>query len=381
MEFIIRNFPVKIKAENFKNKNLFRKELNEYDKKLITSIVKECVEENIRGESEYANDLLIHFKDLFQSNGKITYEDLMKTFSAENNDVMLAYLMLAFKKWDSNITLQLYYVYGRLSPLPQRNEWLDNFRLKALMQILALSKYGKDDTPYTYSIENEKPLPINKNVSINFSKVARIIIGDLKRFIIKTRMYPFYSANKSETPLQNITDEQLCDDCYKYFPFYSGDSHGCDAFYNGMTLTIDEITEFLERYPSAILGYILNTATYASGRGEHWLALVFIKHNAIMLCSQASDFGVFHDNGRLRGDLERHGYGLAYNARNIQTDGYNCGLFSLLSLIMFVNNFCIKDSIDEAIKMTIDLIGKDAKKIEHGDIEKLRDRLLGEKTW
>jgi hypothetical protein len=48
---------------------------------------------------------------------------------------------------------------------------------------------------------------------------------------------------------------------------------------------------------------------------------------------------------------------------------------------MFTHNYGIKDSIDGAIKMTIDLIGKDAKEIEHGDIEKLRDKLLGEKTW
>jgi hypothetical protein len=381
IDISIRSVPIHIKADGFKNKNLFRKELNEYDKKLIVMIIKDCLNKNIIGESPAATEIINTLLNLFKSEENADYDDVYKTLKAENNDALLAYLMLAFKNFDCNITLLLYYVYGKISPMNTKKEWLDNFRIKALMHIISLSKFKKDDSQYTYSIAAEKCLPINRSISLDFSRIIRFVIGDLKKFIIVHQIYPFYSIDKKENSKNNIslTDEEICDRCYEYFPFFSGDCHGCDAFYINFTLTISEIDLFLQRYPSAVLGYILNTATYASGKGEHWLAVIFTKHQATMLCSQGSDFSVFKDNGRLRADIERHKFGMSYSSRVIQHDSYNCGLYSVLSLIMYLNNYDIGKSIEGAIKAAIDLIGADGEQLNNGDIDKFRENLLGVK--
>jgi hypothetical protein len=247
------------------------------------------------------------------------------------------------------------------------------------MQILALSKYKKDNTSFTYSIESVVPSPINEEEQINFEKVARLIIGDLKRFIIKKRLYPFYSSSKSEAPLSNeeATDKRICDDCYKYFPFYTSGAVFCDAFYDGTTLTLEEIASFLKRYPSAIIGYIVNTVT-SKVNGKHWVTLVFTKDNVALMCPESSTFEHFEDGGRLLRDIGKLGYGMQTNMRNIQFDYFNCGLLCLLCLIMYINNYNIKKSVDKVIELSVDSVYKN---LVYKFIDAFRGRLLGEKMW
>ena len=46
-------------------------------------------------------------------------------------------------------------------------------------------------------------------------------------------------------------------------------------------------------FPSWHIQYVLNTATYASRSGIHWVALEFTDKFAKLICSQASNFGCF----------------------------------------------------------------------------------------
>lgn len=139
---------------------------------------------------------------------------------------------------------------------------------------------------------------------------------------------PFTSLSTNKTP------KEICDLCYKRYPFFYGGSHGCDVFdIPTLSLSLEEIKQFLDRYPSARVGYILNTATYASGNGEHWVALELTKGKARLVCSQQSDFNTFRDGGRLRNELHRLGFGEEWNTREIQKDDHACGMFSAMSLM------------------------------------------------
>lgn len=155
--------------------------------------------------------------------------------------------------------------------------------------------------------------------------------GDIESFVTDSSVTPFRSDKKDKLSL-NLTSEQICDECYKHYPYFFGGAHGCDVFDTYLTLSIDEITNFFKRYPSAKIGYILNTATYESGKGEHWVALELSKGKAKLICSQASDFGAFHDNGKLDRSLQQHMYGQSHNINRFQSDNYSCGIFSALSL-------------------------------------------------
>jgi hypothetical protein len=378
MEFILREYPFKLNEENFKYRNLFRKTLYVCDKDLIVAVVKDCLERSIGGEE---TEILTMIKKLYENNKKFTFNDLMQTFKTENVTVLLMHLvLLAFETGDIDIMLQLYYTYGFISPSQNRNEWTNTLNLNALLYILTLTKYRKDDTFYTYSVIVKEPLqPIDKTKIIDFSRVKKFLIGDLKSFIIKNRICPFYAANAVEKPDTDITDEQICDDCYEHFPFYSGGVHMCDAFYDGKTLTISEIRDFLNRYPSATLGYILNTQPLTAGNGKHWVALIFTEDLAVLICSAGGNFEQFEDGNRLRNDLETYGFGLVYNQICIQNDDNNCGLFSVLSLIMFIYSYCKNYNAESALKSAVELIGENATKIKHGDIFSLRDKLLGKK--
>ena len=141
-----------------------------------------------------------------------------------------------------------------------------------------------------------------------------------------------------------------------------------------MSLSINEITKFLERYPSARVGYILNTATYRSGRGQHWVALELTKGKAKLICSQNSDFDVFDDGGRLMSALSKNMYGMEHNDRNIQRDNYACGTYAFISLMELLRFGDIKKAVD-SIGVNMEAFGKCVGKESSAD--KVRENIVG----
>ena len=179
--------------------------------------------------------------------------------------------------------------------------------------------------------------------------------------------------------LEQITggadDLTIIDEAYKHYPFYFGGAHGCDVFdISNMSLSLNEITEFLNRYPSARVGYILNTATYKSGHGEHWVALELTHGKARLICSQQSDFSVFHDGGKLRNTLRSLGYGEEWNNKEIQTENYGCGTYAFISLMELLR-FGNIDKAVNAIGVNMENLGKDVNKTSNVDI--VREKLVG----
>lgn len=196
----------------------------------------------------------------------------------------------------------------------------------------------------------------------------------------------FYSTDYSETfeshvmellkgSNNSMSDEEVCDICYQHFPFFFGGAHGCDVFeISSMSLSVDEITQFLNRYPSARVGYILNTATYKSGKGQHWVALELTKGKAKLVCSQRSDFDVFEDGGSLVNALKRNGYGMEHNERSIQRDDYACGTYAFISLMELLRFGDIKKAVDN-IGVNMEHLGSEIGKASSAD--KVRENLVG----
>lgn len=174
------------------------------------------------------------------------------------------------------------------------------------------------------------PASASSNASLQGGAQSDDLLDGLLNGVVDGNLneQPFTTLSTSKTP------KEICDLCYKRYPFFYGGSHGCDVFdIPTLSLSLEEIKQFLDRYPSARVGYILNTATYASGNGEHWVALELTKGKARLVCSQQSDFNTFKDGGRLRNELHRLGFGEEWNTREIQKDEHSCGMFSAMSLM------------------------------------------------
>ena len=160
-------------------------------------------------------------------------------------------------------------------------------------------------------------------------------------------------------PTGSKDSQTICDECYKMYPFYYGGAHGSDFYkYSNLSLSFRELSLFTERYPSAIVGYVLNRATYASGNGTHWLSMS-MKDKTVYLVDSGGRDGGFTDNGELSNEIASRGYAREYNPISIQTDDHNCGMFSCLSLYLMLCYDC-------NIKKTIEAIGVDAKNLVDG---------------
>lgn len=375
------------------------KEINNYNKKILFEVIKYYNNKDIKGDTETKRKIISYLHDVFQEKD-LNYDKLMRKFNAQTNECLLAYVLIAYKNDRLDLILRCMYTFGRVLPLRYETEWFDNYRLNNYGNPLNMVMWKKYDCDDVYSVNEYEPKPINRDVKLPYGKVIKFLVGSLRAFIIDHNLYPGSIRNNSNEQQEilsggdiealisssnfakfrdglndkhsrNLTGEQICDECYEHYPFYFGGAHGCDVFDIGLSLTLEEIKMFLERYPSAHIGYILNTATYRSGKGEHWVALEFTKGKAKLICSQQSDFTVFKDGGILNRRIEQLMFGQEYNPVKVQTDSYNCGIYSALALYeMLCNNSDITKSVEA--------IGINGENIKPGyNIQDVRERIAG----
>lgn len=208
-----------------------------------------------------------------------------------------------------------------------------------------------------------------QDIYSNYIRKFNIKGGDIEQYTTDDSVHKFREGKHDEMSL-NKTAEQICDECYKRYAYYFGGAHGCDVFDTYLSLSIEELKMFFERYPLAKVGYILNTATYASGRGEHWIALELSKGKAKLICSQASDFSAFHDNGKLDRTLQQNMFGQEHSIVRFQEDNFNCGIFSALSLYELLMTGDISKAVDR--------IGTNGKSLKQGgNINDIREIWAG----
>lgn len=182
-------------------------------------------------------------------------------------------------------------------------------------------------------------------------------------------------------PADKVNDNnkaiELLDKLNEKYPYYTGCTHGCDVFtsdFRDKSVSICDIHEFCQRYPFSIVGYILNTKTYKSGRGQHWMALIFKGNNVYLICSQASGFNAFEEK-TLEKELEECGFAKEWNTKTIQIDHSSCGLYSVLSNLSFIMNGGGNRKPD--IKEIVNMIGKEAKGINEEGIYTIKQKLAG----
>lgn len=367
------------------------KEINQYNKKILFEVIRYYNNKDIVGNTDTKQRIIKYLHKLFDDK-ELNYDKLMRKFNAKTNECLLAYMLIAYKNDSLDLILRCMYTFGRVLPLKYETEWFDNYRLNNYGNPLNMVMWGKYDCNDVYTVNEKEPLPINKSVQLPFAKVVKFLVGSLRAFIIDHELYPsnvsslgggdieaIVSANDyarfrdgmTDVKSRHLNGEQICDECYMRYPFYFGGAHGCDVFDMGLSLTLEEIKMFLERYPSAHVGYILNTATYRSGKGEHWVALEFTKGKAKLICSQQSDFTVFKDGGVLDRTLRKLMFGQEWNPVRIQHDNCNCGIFASLALYEML---CNNSNIEKAVNA----IGVNGRNIKAGsDINDVRKRIAG----
>lgn len=279
-------------------------------------------------------------------------------------------------------------IHFRVKPNDSKEAWLDNFSLNNFLYQLTTVEYLTDKNK---NIEDQSVLTIEPtfqhksdaiNRSIALSNALRLL-NDLGN---KYRVFVEFGEDVYERMIHNnISNEEatsLLDKLVVKYPYYTYGCHGCDGFGSSMlSTTLTDIYEFTGRYPYVVVGGILNSRTYASGRGEHWTANMFINQQCYLMCSFGSSFNGLYTQDSKQAFLDKLiniGFGMRYNGVKIQEDSCNCGiysvLFNLLTLVKLKekNNGALID-----IPQVINMIGKNGNKINKKGIYRIKEIIVG----
>lgn len=320
------------------------------------------------------------------------YDDIKSSIiNCTSDECLMAHMLLTFHAIPKSLLMITTSIHTRVKPMIEegKDAWFDNFSLNAYLYQLTTIVYSDfDDNNDTSVFSINKPLLlINKNKTITNPKSLLYNLGNLYRCFLE---FEIPSKEKIDC-LSNIEALNYLDKLVEKYPYFTYQCHGCDCFdMSSKTCSIRDISEFSKRYPNTLIGGILNTETYASGKGQHWMAMLFLNSQVYLICSQASNFDSLHDGGKLVKQLNQFGFGKQYNPKTIQHDSSNCGLYSVLSNLMAIiqlndintNTSTIKFEGSNSktllnIAEIINDIGNDAKKINKKGIYKLKERLIG----
>ena len=316
-----------------------------------------------------------------------TYDELMDRLGLKSSKELSIRIMNTYGL--TKLTFSLFQTYGKIRPLESPNDWFDTFRLNGICSSFDMVMWHKFDRPCSendilYTV-NYDPKPIDESVKLDFDRVQKLLVNELRTFIIENQMYQSIENSKSSSdktlidekqsvgktdkntdfstdwleggkriyrpnPIKKLSAKEICDLCYLHYPYYFAGAHGCDVFdYSEKSLSLEEITLFLKRYPSALVGYVMNTDTYSSGNGgQHWTSLTLSQGCASLICSFGSSFNEFADDGKMYNTLSRLGYAFRYNTQRIQQDHHSCGMFSTLSCYLML---CTNCNIPNTIKL------------------------------
>jgi hypothetical protein len=365
------------------------------------------------------------------------YDELKsKIEGCETNECLLMHVAKAYGLTPKSLLMETIAIHSRIKELDDKDSWFDNYSLNSfLLQLTTIvySDYDKNDDPFVKSLvfkNTNSKAKSNKNLTggdISDLSESEIDIINSRNIIyeLETQKIKKTTSSKSKIkgsisggenapelinknvkltnptqllfhlgnnyrcfiefgiPADKITDNEkaieLLDKLVLKYPYYTGCTHGCDVFtpdFRDKSVSIQDISEFCHRYPYSIVGYILNTKTYKSGKGQHWMALLFKNNTAYLICSQSSGFDSFEEK-TLEQDLEQCGFIKKWNTETIQIDHSSCGLYSVLSNLSFIMNGGGERTPN--IKQIVSMIGKEAKGINNDGIYVIKKKLAGYK--
>lgn len=220
-------------------------------------------------------------------------------------------------------------------------------------------------------VKSNSQTKVRHNIKLTNPKELLYHLGNEYRTFIEFGL----TKNDYQT-LDDIKIIEMLDKLVDKYPYFTGLTHGCDVFtsnYRDKSVSINDIKEFCSRYPTSIVGYILNTETYASGRGQHWVSLIFKNQSCYLICSQGSSFSCFKEP-TLYKEIKSN-FAVDYNTKTIQVDSSSCGLYSVL--VNLVSILLSGGTRDFDIRAIVDKIGLNAKNINSDGIYAIKKKICG----
>jgi len=368
-------------------------------------------------------------RNISKTNGSYSEKyDLLKgkIHGCVSNECLLLHVAKIYGLYPKSLLMDTIAIHSRIKKLDTKDTWFDNFSLNNfLLQLTTIvySDYDKSNDPFVKSVpfssqslsggnldyENEinydeirnsvykYELNVksisgggdNTNTFNQQSKSLNDVLVNTQEKLTNPRQLLFHLGNNYRcfhefgiTAEKVESDEkavEFLDKLVMKYPYFTGCTHGCDVFtpnYRDKSVSIKDISEFCKRYPKTIVGYILNTQTYASGKGQHWVALLFKNFTCYMICSQACTFSSFHESSLIP-DLNKCGFAREWNNITIQYDHSSCGLYSVLANLCFILNGAGNRKPD--IKKIVEMIGKEGKNINSDGIYVIKKKLAGYK--
>lgn len=220
-------------------------------------------------------------------------------------------------------------------------------------------------------VKSNSQTNVRHNIKLTNPKELLYHLGNEYRTFIEFGL----TKNDYQT-LDDTKITEMLDKLVDKYPYFTGLTHGCDVFtsnYRDKSVSINDIKEFCSRYPTSIVGYILNTETYASGRGQHWVSLIFKNQSCYLICSQGSSFSCFKEP-TLYKEIKSN-FAVDYNTKTIQVDSSSCGLYSVL--VNLVSILLSGGTRDFDIRAIVDKIGLNAKNINSDGIYAIKKKICG----
>lgn len=356
------------------NSILYGSKITDYYIHISMKVMKHLAESPFKGNSDIQRKIIDYAHKIMKCDD-ITFDILKQKFHATSNECLFAYFVRGYLSSPNDLVLSWMYTVGRVLPMTRRDEWFDNFRLSAYGACFNMVVWDKFNSEDSYAVDYN-PIDIVKSKSINNIRFNEKLVGPFRKFLLGQHLLPHeYKDNK---PTEHFDDSTLSDTAYLHFPFYFGGAHGCDVFdIPDKSLSVVEIKDVLQRYPSALIGYILNTSTYRSGKGEHWVAVIFSNFDGLqcnLICSQKSNFDVFRDDGRFKQTLSTLGFKMNHNSIETQRNNYSCGELSVLSLLKMIEYRNINDAVFN-IGLNAENFGNELGK--QTNINKIREKIVG----
>lgn len=333
----------------------YGKKISDYGKFIILEVMIYYAKNKQAEKEDQKQQLKVAVEKLLQHQGDINqkWEQFMKDIDVRSAEGVMSFALDTYGKKLDSLLFRTFFTFGKIKPLKSNTEWFDNFRLNGLcngINNVLWNDNGRNDCyavgeTDSNGITHREILPINKSVEcVDYKRVCKFLVGSLRKFIIRNNFYQTTITYDIKIPIKgNLSYKEICDKCYSVYPFYWAGSHGCDFYlpqFNWMCVNLYETRKFNDRYPSAIIGWILNTATYQSHAGIHWIPVLTKGSNAYIVDSAGKALTNMRDGGAFSNKLSECGYSKNYNTTILQTDGFSCGMFSVISIYLMVCNNC-----------------------------------------
>lgn len=310
-----------------------------------------------------------------ENKDKIYYDDKKREYMCDNDECVIDKLVKEmgnrpYDLYHNDLVKEMVYSFVKAPKYFEEDEWFGDDRLDLYGHSFNLIMYQPFDHENIFTVKRD-PLPIDQDVKISHGRFNKFVTRALRTLIVRYAIYPKEIREKLKLTHTESNVSVINDTIYQRYPFCYGGTVACDWYLVNKSgyATIEDISIYLDRYPSLMIGFIVNTDRYGSS-GEHWVALMFCRVNGIkcaqLICSFGNSFKIFKDNGMMVDELKRCGFKMNYNHKVIQTDDSNCGLYSTMSLIMLIE-------YEGDIERSVEAIGVNACNLNRNGIGYIRN--------